>query len=146
MPIRNGPPPSLTIFSEMKFHAALNPTHTSSAAARNPQKPRRLPEDGADRAETPVGLDVLRLVADDRRAPREHDQAGDGVDRHRPLDARHLQDRAEHQAPERVRRAHPPAEPAVVGHRLVAQVHERDRVDVRAGRHPERRDDRRRRS
>ena len=36
-PIKNGPPPSRTIFNEMKFQAALNPTHTSNAAARNPQ-------------------------------------------------------------------------------------------------------------
>ena len=49
-----------------------------------PPEPRRRPEDGADRPETSVRLDVLRLVPDDRRAPREHDQARDGVDRHGP--------------------------------------------------------------
>ena len=37
IPTSHGPPPSLAIFSEMKFHAALNPVHTRNSAARNPQ-------------------------------------------------------------------------------------------------------------
>ena len=37
MPTSRGPPPPCSIFSEMKFHAALNPVHTSSSASRDLQ-------------------------------------------------------------------------------------------------------------
>ena len=88
-PTRNGPPPPRSIFSEMKFHAAVNPTQT------NVMPPRYIQNRGASRKTAPTAPSRpsccvrVRRIRLDRLRPQQHQQArerveGQGVSARRP--------------------------------------------------------------
>ena len=121
----------------MKFHAALNPVHTSSAATRNPQNRGASRNTAPTAPMRPWSSERGRPVSMKGRRPAQHQQHGHGVDRHHPAHAERLQHRAEAQTARRIGEALPPADPPVLRHPRIAQVRQRQRVDVRALPHQE---------